>query len=503
MIAAVVTYTYNGTEIVIEKVDTDGNYTLSFSDYIKTSSNKNDYGLTVNAGYHGWEISYIYDSDDNTSEAVVFELGGLAYGVAIQFGAFYAGGDQTEYDRNSEKALITFYRGENHVYSTVVEGQEGSSGTTIFSIASSELLVGGFDKVVISALDNDDNSDFTIQRIEFITKSNDPLFVCSGTLTVNPGADGFAAAFENSHVGFDLAAMTNQSGDGAAYTMAVFINGTVETAMLTLSVGTTSGDSMLTGTLDGKELFIATLSSNGDWTLEQYQLFQVFYSDDKGDPYLSNHFELHFITQDADGDTTSKMVAVPLKMGQDQTSYATIYGGSGDDIIYGGSGNDKLFGDNGDDFFDGGAGADTICGGSGNDIIVYDAADLLVDGGEGIDFLVSNNDELSLNGLLSDASDESGVQNVEVFIIGESALSLTSMDQLQAYGIVTKTDDQGNETLHLDMSMWTESSAGKYTFKDTGVDLTLQLDIGDNGSLVSVSTDADVQVFLQQNSNGG
>ena len=127
-----------------------------------------------------------------------------------------------------------------------------------------------------------------------------------------------------------------------------------------------------------------------------------------------------------------------------------LFGGSGNDHLYGGSGNDILFGGSGDDYLDGGEGRDILFGGSGNDIIKYDSSDFLVDGGDGIDFLITDNKNLSLDELLRNTDPNNGpiVQNVEVLISGDHALSLTDTAALKQYGIVLGLDGD-KETLTL------------------------------------------------------
>ena len=127
-----------------------------------------------------------------------------------------------------------------------------------------------------------------------------------------------------------------------------------------------------------------------------------------------------------------------------------LFGGSGNDHLYGGSGNDILFGGSGDDYLDGGEGRDILFGGSGNDIIKYDSTDFLVDGGDGIDFLITDNKNLTLDDLLRNTDPNNGpiVQNVEVLISGDHALSLTDTAALKQYGIVLGLDGD-KETLTL------------------------------------------------------
>ena len=317
MYAAKVTYSGSGDNVQISDIDDNGSYTLKYSPYKGSDNDKADWGLTVDAGEHNEEISVI---DGNASEAVIFDLGGqLAYGVTIDFGAFYSGdgtAGTTAWDHVSEKALVTFYRDGQIVGSTVVEG---NSPDGKFTLNSSDVVLGGFDKVVISAVDNsttqfpNENSDFTIQGIDFITKRDDPIIINEGKVTAESGADGFADAYADSHVRFDLAGMVNEgslSDDGNSGDITVLMGGVKTEVTLTLSEGP-SGESILTGTMeDGEQLFTATLDENGSWTMEQYEQFRVPGEGEQS----SNHFELVFKTQDADGDIVSATVNVPLEV---------------------------------------------------------------------------------------------------------------------------------------------------------------------------------------------
>ena len=149
-----------------------------------------------------------------------------------------------------------------------------------------------------------------------------------------------------------------------------------------------------------------------------------------------------------------------------------LFGGSGNDHLYGGSGNDILFGGSGDDYLDGGAGHDRLFGGSGNDIIKYDSSDFLVDGGDGIDFLITDNKNLSLDELLRNTDPNNGpiVQNVEVLISGDHALSLTDTAALKQYGIVLGLDGD-KETLTL-TDAWTQQGDA---FVNADAGLTIQV----------------------------
>ena len=356
MYAAKVTYSGSGDNVQISGIDDSSDYTLKYSPY-NTNHPAADKGLTVDAGNytsswwgetqydptanHNEEISVIKDEDGKItqSEAVVFDLGGqLAYGVTIDFGAFYNGEPgaegTTHWDHVSEKALVTFYRDGKIVGSTIVEG---NSSTGTFTLNSSDVVLGGFDKVVISAVDNrtdeykDEHSDFTIQGIDFITKRDNPIIVNEGKVTAESGADGFADDYQEANVKFDLGSMVNEgslSEDGTSGTITVLIDGQETQVDVKLTEGG-SGESILTGTIQGgDQLFTATLDKDGNWTMEQYDQFRVDNETETG----SNQFELVFKTEDADGDVASTTVNVPLEV-VDQTPATDTSIGNGDNTI--------------------------------------------------------------------------------------------------------------------------------------------------------------------------
>ena len=149
-----------------------------------------------------------------------------------------------------------------------------------------------------------------------------------------------------------------------------------------------------------------------------------------------------------------------------------LFGLGGNDHLYGGSGDDILFGGSGDDYLDGGEGRDILFGGSGNDIIKYDSTDFLVDGGDGIDFLITDNKDLSLDELLRNTDPNNGpiVQNVEVLISGDHALSLTDTAALKQYGIELGLDGD-KETLTL-TDAWTQQGDA---FVNADAGLTIQV----------------------------
>ena len=344
--------TYGGTDTwgnpLIVNENEDG-FTLAYSSYNGGGSQsfapgygdgaqsrpapETDWGLTVNGGAGGdWEIQ----ENGNTSEAVVIELDGYAYGITVNFGAFFSGGSNTGtgWDTKSEKALIAFYKEGQLVYSTVVEGTQ--SGEFVYN--TGDVVLEGFDRVVISAVDNGENSDFTIQGIDFITKRDDPIIVSGGTVTAESGADGFADAYADIHAAFDLAGMVKEgtlSEDGTSGTIMVLKDGTEHKVTLELREGS-SGESILTGTLEsGEQLFTATLDKDGNWTMEQYEQFRVDNETETG----SNQFELVFKTEDADGDIAGATVNVPLEVvEQTPGTDASIDNGNDTIVIHGGDG---------------------------------------------------------------------------------------------------------------------------------------------------------------------
>ena len=177
-------------------------------------------------------------------------------------------------------------------------------------------------------------------------------------------------------------------------------------------------------------------------------------------------------------------------------------------FLFGAPEGDVFSGSDGNDYMAGGEGSDAVMAGDGNDIVVYDGNDYLIDGGSGIDFIVSNDDSLSLNKLLTESGRDGHtgpiVNGVEVLIKGDDALSLTSMDQLSKdYGVTIDYDAQGRETLTLNADQWKANDDGGFDYVgQPGVDLTLET------SLTPVTHDdaADAavqqQVFILQNTQG-
>lgn len=317
---------------VIGKYTQDGNFTLQYSPYNGGSSQnlpnggtrpapESDWGLMVTSknqiedykSYHDQELSV--SPDGRSSAGLVIDLqGNLAYGFRIDFGAFYTGNDgptDNRWDGASEKALLTFYRDGKIVHTELVtsDAEEGD-----FTFNRDEFIADGFDQVIVSAVDNKsdptskENSDFVIKGFDFVTKGDDPIIVNEGSVKAEPGADGFADS--DVPIRFDFEAMgIEMAENGKSGTITLMING-VET-LVTVNVAEGSEGSILTGTTETYgDVFTVTLDKDDNWTMEQYQQFRV---PKEGGTY-TNKFELVFKTEDADGDTDSITVDVPLEV---------------------------------------------------------------------------------------------------------------------------------------------------------------------------------------------
>ena len=310
--AGKVTYNADGT---VKELTTPDDYTLKYSKYASTAGHSAaDWGIMVAspADDDVWWADDNYETnviDGNASEAIVIDLGDqLAYGIELSFGAFYS---NYKGDEDAEKLLITFYRGTEIVESRFVDSVEVDPSNTGKVTYSTELIAGGFDKVVVSAVlgENDRESSFTLQGVDFVTAPS-AIAVASGELDVASGADGYAEAFAVANVQFAMEQMFSPQPDGT-YSLSI-LDGNNEPKSATVTVMIDDmGNSRLTATVGGKELFAATLEKDGDgwsWKMEQYQEFKVVGADGS-----STTFELQFITEDGDGDTMVQSAVIALE----------------------------------------------------------------------------------------------------------------------------------------------------------------------------------------------
>lgn len=151
----------------------------------------------------------------------------------------------------------------------------------------------------------------------------DALLTHTGDLAVDFGADDGTGTEVRFEVGGE---------NGMPESIQVILDGADTTSEVTLSVG---ADGALKGTLaDGEELFSVTLteSSDGDYgyTMSQNHLFQM--ADGEGKP-TGEGLELKFTTQDADGDTASASVTVPLTVEHVDTNAEGSVISNADDAI--------------------------------------------------------------------------------------------------------------------------------------------------------------------------
>ena len=314
--AGKVTYNADGT---VDQLTRPSDYCLKYSDYASNSFTVDDkpaadWGIMV-ASPDDDNKSWADDNyetnviDGNASEAIVIDLGGqLAYGIELSFGAFYSNYKGTE---GAEKLLITFYKGPEIVESRFVDSVDIGSSNTGKVTYSTDLIAGGFDKVVVSAVlgENDRESSFTLQGVDFVTAPL-AIAVASGELDVASGADGYAEDFAVANVQFAMEQMFTLQADGT-YSLSILDgNNDFKSAIVTVIIDDL-GNSRLTATVDGEELFSATLEKDGgswSWKMEQYQEFLV-----QGKDGQLGDLELGFITMDGDDDTATETVNIPLK----------------------------------------------------------------------------------------------------------------------------------------------------------------------------------------------
>ncbi|WP_257243083.1 beta strand repeat-containing protein [Desulfovibrio legallii] len=344
------------------------------------------------------------------SEAVVFELpeGQTATSLSITLGALEGS--------SNEKALLSFYRDGQLVSTHEVAASGGDTVVTF----STDTINGGFDKVVVSAIDNGafygeyyvnkDNSDFTIQSISFGgVQQESPTETTVTTITghvTGTSADGIES------IVFDESVASVTLADGKEMTLTASEDGKT-----------------LTGTVDGATYFTATLGAVGtdgtaQWEVTQTQPFQL----------AQDQNLLNFVVTDKDGDTAATAVA-------------------GDDTLLGGTDDDLLLGDNADlaslaSLTDEASSAailayaqaapqalatalDDTSDAGGNDVLLGEGGNDLLFGQHGNDLLLGDGSQAGLDNLAGHLNTDA--QNADALATALHTLDAQGLDSLAAW----------------------------------------------------------------------
>ena len=319
--AAQVTYTDLATPQVSDLTEA-GNLYFKNKDWsdgydgLGVNSSKATSGVDIAAGASTTdrlgEIAFARTGQNTgVSEAIVFELpeGQSATSLTITLGGF------NPHENGGEEALLSFYKDGKLVLSKSVTA---TASSTISEVTVSD-VDGGFDKVVVSAIDDGatygkyygdkDNSDFTIQSVSFggVQQESpaETVTAISGHVT-GVSADGIES------IVFDESVTSVTLADGKE-----------------MSLATTDGGKTLTGTVDGTTYFTATLDAvdtddgTAQWKVTQTQPFQL----------AEGQNLLNFVVTDGDGDTAATAVAgsslglnvsvpVPMPVAVDDVYYA-------------------------------------------------------------------------------------------------------------------------------------------------------------------------------------
>ncbi|RXJ54597.1 Ig-like domain-containing protein [Candidatus Marinarcus aquaticus] len=271
----------NGAVLVTGKGFTsDTDLTLIDADLNQSSG-----GLGVasdESPYHNLanEVDFRKTADgEEGSEELIIKLadGKISYGATITFDYMFGG--------EEEVGEALFYR-DGVLISTQRFTSDAQSGDYAKNF---EVTDGGFDTIVIRALDNGngyhdgDNSDFVVSGVEFLGSSQEnPISYAEGTIDYEFGADGAGSIVLTS------------------------LQNSVRLADGTEPEITISDNTIIAKDADGHLVFqIQFTPSTGQWEFYQYQKFTI------GDG-SSQTLGFNFRVTDADGDAVNGTVSVGI-----------------------------------------------------------------------------------------------------------------------------------------------------------------------------------------------
>ncbi|WP_037428834.1 VCBS domain-containing protein [Shewanella colwelliana] len=243
----------------------------------------------------------------SASEEVIITLdaGRLAYGVNIDFDNMFRG--------EREVGVVDFYRDGQ-----LIGSQTFSSNADSGDYAERfNVMQGGFDQMVIRALDNgvnnpSDNSDFAIKRIEFLGYDDIASGYATGSVDTDWGADGIGS---------------------------LVFDGTDENGLFTSDgqsiLTSLSGNTLLGQTDSGELVFkVEFTPSTGQWEFYQYKAIEQT---------SDGQLDFNVSATDSDGDSAEGHFAVtPQVVVRD---YIQTNGTDGDNTIDGSENHDVIVSD--------------------------------------------------------------------------------------------------------------------------------------------------------------
>ncbi|PRM99764.1 choice-of-anchor K domain-containing protein [Aliarcobacter cryaerophilus] len=245
--------------------------------------NQSQAGLGVaskNAPYHNLEneVDYRIGQDGKgASEELTIKLtdGKVSYGATISFEKMYGG--------ELEVGVAEFYR-DGKLVSTQVFNSDATSGNYA---ANFEVKDGGFDTIVLKALDNgkparnEDNSDFTVSGVNFFgTSDAQPISYAEGTIDYAYGADGKGS------IGFTGVVDEITTASGKAVNI------------------THTNNEIIARDSDGELVYqVQFTPATGKWEFFQYQKFEIIGG-------VSEALDIKFALTDSDGDKVETSIQI-------------------------------------------------------------------------------------------------------------------------------------------------------------------------------------------------